>query len=81
MLDEPQAPEHLAPVWAAFQALTTSRQIGFGAVGPLAYRDMLLYLDENGIGDKDERDEMLYLLREMDAEYLHQVNTRDGKEG
>ena len=81
MLDEPQTPEHLADVWAAFQALTTSRQIGFGAVGPLAYRDMLLYLDENGIGDKDERDEMLYLLREMDAEYLHQVNARDGKEG
>lgn len=81
MLDEPQVPEHLAPVWAAFQALTTSRQIGFGAVGPLAYRDMLLYLDENDIGDKDERDEMLYLLREMDAEYLHQVNARDGKEG
>jgi len=81
VLDEPQVPEHLADVWSAFQTITTSRQIGFGAVGPLAYRDMLLYLDENGIGDKDERDEMLYLLREMDAEYLHQVNTRDGKEG
>lgn len=81
MLDEPQVPEHLADVWSAFQTITTSRPIGFGAVGPLAYRDMLLYLDENGIGDKDERDEMLYLLREMDAEYLHQVNTRDGKEG
>jgi len=81
VLDQPEVPEHLAPVWAAFQALATSRQIGFGAVGPLPYRDMLLYLDENGIDAKDERDDMLYLLREMDAEYLRQVNARDGKEG
>ena len=71
-------PEHLAPVWAAFRALTTSRQIGFGAVGPLAYRDMLLYLDENAITDKDERDDTLYLLREMDAEYLRHVNAKEG---
>lgn len=74
-------PEHLADVWVAFQALTTSRQIGFGVVGPLAYRDLLLYLDENGITEKDERDDMLYLLREMDGEYLRHVNARDPKEG
>ena len=80
MLDQPQVPDHLAPVWAAFHALTTSRQIGFGAVGPLTYGDMLLYLDENAITDKDERDDMLYLLREMDSEYLRQVNAREGKD-
>ncbi len=81
MLEQPEVPEHLAHVWAAFQVLTTSRQIGFGAVGPLAYRDMLLYLDESGIGDKDERDDMLYLLREMDAEYLRHVNAKESGDG
>ena len=67
-------------MWAACRTLTTSRQIHFGPVGGLAYRDMLLYLDENGVAEKDERDDMLYLLCEMDAEYLRHVNAKeDGK--
>ena len=55
--------------------LTTSRQIGFGAVGPLAYCDMLLYLDENGISDKDERDDMLYAAMKMSVEVRNYIAT------
>lgn len=48
-----------------------------GAVGPIPFTAMLVWLDEHEIHDKDERSDMIYLIGEMDTEYLRYANARD----
>ena len=54
--------------------LNTERQIGFGAVGPIPYRAIIIYLDENEVEDKEERGDMIFFINEMDAEYGIEVH-------
>lgn len=65
----PQVPDHQAPVWAAFNTLSDSRQMGMSA-GPIPLTEIEAYLRLFDITDPDDVDEYLTLIRRMDREYL-----------
>lgn len=65
---------------AAFHNLITSRAIGFG-VGPIPISEILAYCEMFHIDGDDERDDMLYYISELDAEYLLHTNKTKPKEG
>lgn len=59
------------PYWDAFQELTSSRQ--WMQAGPTAipYPSIVLWLDENMIGDVDERADFITIIQRLDAGYLN----------
>lgn len=66
--DRPQVGEHLNFVWCAFAQLRTDRQIGLDR-GPIMFSSINDYADRYGIvGDIDEFDRFVVLIRAMDAE-------------
>jgi hypothetical protein len=76
--DAPQVPDHQAPVWAAFQTLTDSRQMGMAA-GPIPLTEIEAYLRLFDITDPDDVDEYLTLIRRMDREYLKVSSEQQSK--
>lgn len=77
MFDEPVPPEHCEDVWQAFQVLDTERQVNNGVMGPIPYRAILTFMDENEIADSEGREDFMYLIRQMDLEYRQTVNAKD----
>lgn len=63
-------PARIQLAWRGFYALTGSRAITMGGVGPIPYFQILAYLDENEVDDPDERRELFHLIGRMDQEYL-----------
>ena len=53
----------------AFKHLTTSRQIGQGCLGPIAYKAISDYCQAEGI-EGDMREDMLYHIEHLDAAYM-----------
>ena len=56
--------------WNGFHALTGSRQWTMAGAAPIPYSELTAWLDEMGIAERDERDELLRMIREMDQAYL-----------
>lgn len=74
-MDERPIPlPRVAPVWKAWQTLSTGRPIissGFGATpGAIPFRDIDAYATRFGPHDTDEFDELLTLIGAMDTVYL-----------
>ncbi|WP_371346465.1 hypothetical protein [Ancylobacter sp. IITR112] len=82
MRSKPALTENLLPVWNAFWALSTDRQIGFGGVGPIQFSSVDRYAIRYGIDGIDEFDRFTSLIRAMDSAFLEQINRkREGAGG
>jgi len=71
-------PAWLAPVYAAWQALTGSRQWTMGGAGSIPVSEIIVYLGWQQV-EGDEAAEWMYLLQQLDAEYLAEVNKQNEK--
>lgn len=67
--NKPELEDYLRPYWEAFYVLTHSRQVGFG-IGAIPLSEIDAYLRLYGIDDPEERDELVFFIREMDMEFL-----------
>lgn len=67
-VDAPQLHAGLEFPFGAFFDLTGDRQSGMG-VGPIPYMVLRSYGEAQGLEDED-LEEFIYLLREMDREFL-----------
>lgn len=56
--------------WNGFCALSGSRMVSMGGHGNIPYAQIRAYLDEEGIGDLDDRNDLFYLIGRMDQEHL-----------
>ena len=74
--DEPELHIWNRFAWGGFHALTGSRPVTMGGFGPIPFGTMTAWLDEMEIVDRDERDELLRMLGEMDRAYLEWVNRK-----
>jgi len=62
-----------------FWELTTDRQIGFGAVGPIPSLAISWWMDREGIDDDEDRKLCRLCLRAMDDVYMTHVNKAAGR--
>lgn len=76
MRDKPVIEAHLLPVWRAFQALSSDRQIGFGGVGPIQFSSVDRYATRYGIDGVDDFDRFSTLIRAMDGVFLERMNRK-----
>ena len=67
------------PIWRAFRAISSDRQIGFGGAGPIQFSSLDRYATRYGIDGIDEFDRFASLIRAMDGAFLERVNRN--KEG
>lgn len=71
----------VAPFWAAFNELTTERQVGM-SLGSIPSSFIWAYADRNGL-DGDEADHLHAIIRKVDVGYLSinspKTDTEDGK--
>lgn len=54
----------------AFWDLSTNRQIGFGALGPIPEWTIELYAERRGFRGRGARDAFLMIIRRMDGAWL-----------
>ena len=66
--NRPELYPDLVPVWEAFVLLSPSRNVGWGA-GAIPLSEVRAYCEMFEIPPED-REELLYLLRALDEEYL-----------
>ncbi|HWM89403.1 MAG TPA: hypothetical protein VN493_01405 [Thermoanaerobaculia bacterium] len=64
----------LVPVWEAFVLLSPSRNMGWGA-GAIPLTEVRAYCEMFEI-EPEEREDLLYLLRALDEEYLKSTNEK-----
>ena len=62
----------------AFRTLSASRQAGFGQ-NPITLADMLAFMQIHGINDLNDREDFVFLVQEMDAEFMDHVNKKAQK--
>ncbi len=65
----PELRGYLIPYWQAFNILSPSRQIGLG-VGAIPLSEIEAYIRLYEITDSEEKEELLYFIREMDGVFL-----------
>lgn len=53
-----------------FEELSSSRQFTQGGVADIPYFVKIMWLDENGIFDQDERNDYLQVLSSLDTVYI-----------
>lgn len=53
-----------------YQDITGSRQFTQSGVAEIPYSAKILWLDENGIVDQDERNDYLEIVTALDSSYL-----------
>ena len=75
LLNKPELGEFLIPYWIAFRTLSTSRRIGMG-VGAIPLSEIESYIRIYGIGDLEECEDLVYLIGEMDDEFIKHVNKK-----
>ncbi len=86
MDEKPVLLRRLRPVWQAWQVLSVGRPIistGFGASpAPITFRDIDAYAARYGPEEIDDFDELLTLIRSLDAVYLtHEAEKPKPKSG
>lgn len=65
--------------WLAFLDLTTCRQQGYGAEGPITWLSVDEYATRNGYFG-EQREDLHYLISKMDAAYIeHHAKKLDAK--
>lgn len=55
--------------YIAFMDLTTCRQLGYGAVGPIDWLSVHYYCEAYGLKG-EQREDMFFFVSQMDGEYL-----------
>jgi hypothetical protein len=73
--NKPELDEFLIPYWKAFQVLSSSRQIGMG-IGAIPLTEIEAYMRIYGIEDQEEREDMVYLIGEMDRVFIEYCNKK-----
>lgn len=74
MENRPELYPDLVPVWEAFVLLSPSRNMGWGA-GAIPLTEVRAYCEMFEI-EPEEREDLLYLLRALDEEYLKSTNEK-----
>jgi hypothetical protein len=67
------------PVWEAFVLLSPSRNVGWGA-GAIPLTEIRAYCEMFEI-EAEEREDLLYLLRAIDDEYLKLTGEKNKRKG
>lgn len=67
------------PVWEAFVLLSPSRNVGWGS-GAIPLTEIRAYCEMFEIGP-EEREDLLYLLRAIDDEYLKLTGEKNKRKG
>lgn len=67
---KPQLFPDLVWIWEGYTMLSSSRQWGMSAPQPISLREMLSYLDFQGIDDLDERSEFIHLCLFLDRRFM-----------
>jgi hypothetical protein len=78
LLNKPELESDQIPYWEAFAILSNSRPVGF-AVGHIPLTEIEAYMRITCVDDDDERADLLYFIREMDAEYMSYVEKKSKK--
>jgi len=76
LLNRPFPAEWETSYWEAFNRLSSSRQWTMGGPAAIPMSEMLAYFNMYGIDDATERDEYLFVLQELDAEYLDHASKK-----
>lgn len=71
----PELFSDLEPVWEAFTVLSPSRNVGFSA-GAIPLSEIKAYCEMFGV-EGGARQELLYLVRVLDDEYLKITNEKN----
>lgn len=61
-----------------FSDLNSSRQSGMG-VGPIPLSEIRAYCDMFGITDLNERADLLFIIQQMDEEFMNYCNSKNNK--
>ena len=77
---KPDMVDHLSTIWRDFFELSSTRNLGFGAVGPIPWIAISAYAERMGINDPDEFERFTTLIRIMDGEYLTFIGEKSKKE-
>lgn len=81
MESEPELYEDVEWVWRVFGRLNHSRQAGMGHQ-PILVSEVLAYCELFGIDSMEKREDLLFLIQELDQEYLKfHVIRRNAKSG
>lgn len=56
--------------YTAFLDLTTCRTQGYGTEGPISWLTINQYLNERGIEEEEQREDLFYHIQRLDAAYL-----------
>jgi hypothetical protein len=65
--------------WEAFWALISTRPIGFG-VGPIPFTAIVSYMNEIGLSDPDDREDMRKFVQFLDLRYLEYLQEKRDRE-
>jgi len=60
-------------LWLAFTKLANRRQSGMG-LSPIAYQDIILFLEENWVFDQEIREDYEHFISFLDNEFLKRKN-------
>lgn len=74
--ERPELTQWCVPYWNAFQRLSGSRPIGMAA-GSIPLSEIVAYCTLYGISDPNDIDDLVYVIGEMDSEWLDGVNPKE----
>ena len=76
---KPRLRPWLSGYYAAFNLLSSSRQLGMGAVGAIPMSEIAAYFEMFEVHDLDERETTITMIKALDSVYLKHVNKpKDG---
>ncbi len=61
--------------WEAFWALIGSRPVGF-SVGPIPHSEISAYMNDLGMTNRDDREDMKKFIQFLDIKYLDHLHTK-----
>lgn len=62
--------------WKAYQELSGSRTWSQGGPSEIPYTPKILWLNENGVFDEDDRNDILHVIQKLDTAYLEHVSKK-----
>ena len=76
LLNRPSLSQFEQPYYEAFQKLSSSRAWTMAGPAPIPFSEIVTYLKFEGITDKDEQDEYVAMIREIDTAFLDHANKK-----
>lgn len=75
LLEKPELDDTERYYWLVFHDLNASRPTGFGA-GPVPISEILAYCELYSISDTNERSDLVYIMAEMDSEFMEHCSKK-----